>query len=81
MKRECMEELINAGRKIEFHYNGKRYSITYYGDNREKSISVCEFYKTPIDVRNANDAFELKIGSYTLEQIFAVLPDSAFDIY
>ncbi len=81
MKRECMEELINAGREIEFNYNGKRYSITYYGDNREKSISVCEFYKTPIDVRNANEVLELKIGPYTLEQIFAVLPDSAFDIY
>lgn len=67
--------------EIEFIYNGKGYSITYYDDGREKSISVCEFYKTPIDVRSANDVLELKIGPYTLEQIFADLPESAFDIY
>ena len=81
MKRECIEELIKAGREIEFQYRGERYSITYYNDDREKSISVCKFYGKPIDVRNAEEVLKLTIGRFTLEQIFSALPDSAFDIY
>ena len=81
MKRECLELLINAGREIEFVYRKNRYSITYYNDNRKNYISVCRFYKNPIDVSSANEALKIKIGKYTLEQIFASLPDSAIDIY
>jgi len=81
MKRECIEELIKAGREIEFQYRGARYSITYYGDDREKGISVCKFYGKPTDVRNADEVLKLTIGGLTLEQIFAALPDNAFDIY
>ena len=81
MKRECIEELINAGREIEFQYRGMRYSITYYNDNREKRISVCKFYGKPINVRNADEVLKITIGRFTLEQIFSALPDNAFDIY
>ena len=81
MKRESIEELINGYREIEFKYRGKKYSITYYNDKREKYISVGEYYGRYIDVKNANELFKLKIGRLTLEQIFARLPDSAFDIY
>ena len=81
MKRECIEELINSRREIEFDYQGKRYSITYYNDKREKSISVCEFYKKPIDVKSPSEVLRLKIGKRTLEEIFASLPDQAFDIF
>ena len=81
MKRECLELLIDAGREIEFTYCGSKYSITYYNDKREKHISVCKFYHEPIDVGSADEALKLKIGKYTLEQIFASLPDSAIDIY
>lgn len=81
MKRECIEELVKARREIEFQFHGARYSITYYNDDREKSISVCRFYETPVDVRNTDELFQLRIGRYTLEQIFAALPDNAFDIY
>ncbi len=81
MKTECIEALINENREIEFAYKGSHYSITYCNDNREKYISVCKFYKKPIDVKNADELFKLKIGKYTLKQIFEALPDSAFDIY
>lgn len=81
MKRECIEELINANREIEFTYRGRRYSIVYYNDDREKYISFGEFYKTPIDVANPAEIFKIRIGSRTLEEIFDSLPDSAFDIY
>ena len=81
MKREYIEELIEAGREIEFQYRGKRYSITYYNDERGKGISVCRFFGKPADLRNADEVFQLTIGGITLERIFADLPDSAFDIY
>lgn len=81
MKRECVELLINSNREIEFTYKGRRFSITYYNDNRKNYISVCEFYKTPVDVGSAEEALKLKYGKVTLEKIFAIIPDSAIDIY
>ena len=81
MKVECIESLIACKREIEFSYRNKRYSITYYNDNREKYISVCEAYKQPVDVKNANEVLKIKIGKISLEKIFSELPDSAFDIY
>lgn len=81
MKAECIESLIECNREIEFTYKGKRYSITYYNDKREKYISVGEFYGKFVDVKNSSEVLKLKIGNLTLEQIFAKLPDSAFDIY
>ena len=81
MTSERIETLIDENREIEFIYKGTRYSITYYNDNREKYISVCEFYKEPIDVKNVDELLKLKIGKYTLKEIFESLPDSAFDIY
>ena len=81
MKRECLELLIDNGREIEFVYRGNRYSITYYNDDRKKCISVCKFYHEPIDVSSADEALKIRIGKYTLEQIFASLPDSAICIF
>ena len=81
MKIECIESLIACNREIEFSYQNRRFSITYYNDNREKYISVCEEFQKPIDVRNVSELLRLKIGKYTLEKIFTVLPDSAIDIY
>ncbi len=81
MRAECIESLIVCNREIEFTYKGKRFSITYYNDKREKYISFCQFYQKPIDVRNSCELLNLKIGKLTLEKIFASLPDSAFDIY
>lgn len=80
MKTECIESLIDCNREIEFIYNNKSYSITYYNDGRKNRISVCEAYKKPIDVRNSSEVLKLKIGNRTLEEIFLSLPDSAFDI-
>lgn len=81
MKTEYIQELINNNREIEFEFNGDRYSITYYNDNREKYISICKFYNEPIDVKNTEELFKLKIGNQTLEQILESLKDCAFDIY
>ena len=81
MRVECIEELIHGNREIEFTYKRKRYSITYYNDHRTKYISFCEFYCETIDVKDAYELLQIKIGKKTLEEIFSKLPDSAFDIY
>lgn len=81
MKLECIECLVLCNREIEFKYNNKRYSITYYNDNQEKYISFCEFYKEPIDVKNTKELLSLKIDNITLDKVFESLTDSAFDIY
>lgn len=81
MRRECIEELINGNREITFIYGKDKYSITYYADKRENYISFCKFYKEPIDVKNADELLKIKIGKYTLEEIFSKLPDDAFGIY
>ncbi len=80
MRAECIEALINERREIEFIYHNQRYSITYYNDDREKCISVCEYGRNPIDVKNAWEVLELRIGNKKLIEIFSLLPDSAFDI-
>lgn len=80
MRAECIEELIRGQREIEFIYHNHRYSITYYNDKREKYISVCEYGHKPVDVKSANEVIKLHIGKKTLQEIFASLPDSSFDI-
>lgn len=81
MKTECIECLIDCNTEIEFTYLGKRYSITYFEESGQRLISVCQFYKEPKEVKTASEVLKLKIGTLTLEKIFAKLPDSAFDIY
>lgn len=81
MRSKEIEQLIEAGREIEFEYRNSRYSITYFNEDCEKPISVCKFYEQPINVRSANEVLKLTIGSRTLKEIFESLPDSAFDIF
>jgi len=81
MKAECIECLIDCNREIEFSYLGKRYSITYFNKNNIRLISICEFYKEPVNVKTSSEVLKYKIGSLTLEEIFSKLSDSSFDIY
>lgn len=81
MRLECVELLVENNREIEFEYQDKKYSITYYNDNRERFISFCEFYQTPTDVKNVQELLNIKIGDKTLQKVLSELEDSAFDIY
>lgn len=81
MKLAAIESLINEKREIEFIYHSHRYSITYYTDNREKFISVCEFYRTPFDVGSPKEVFNLYIGRHKLSEIFEKIPDKDFFIH
>ncbi len=81
MRPECIDSLIICNREIEFAYKDKMYSITYWNDKRKDYISFCEFFKEPTDVCDANQLLKIKIDGKTLEEIFSMLPDSAFIIY
>ena len=81
MKRECIELLVENNREIEFAYNDKRYSITYYDDKRKKYISFAEFYKLPIDVSSVNDLLKIKLDEKMLEEVLSELPDENIDIF
>lgn len=81
MKKEIIKELIETNREIEFEYDGKEYSITYYNDGRKNYISFCKAYEKPIDVSSVDELLKIEIGILNLEQVFLILPDSAIDIY
>ena len=45
-----LSNYVETENESEFTYNDKRYSITYYSDDKhEKIISFCEFYQEPSD--------------------------------
>ena len=81
MRIERIKKLIGDNREIEFDYKDKRYSITYFDENRKSWISFCEFYQEPIDVLSPDELLKIKIDGITLEEILSNLPNSAFDIY
>ena len=55
---EQLEEYIRIGNEIEFTFQGKQYSITYWypdGDEDNAYISFCEFYKETTEVKTASE--------------------------
>jgi len=76
-----IKTFINENREIEFDYNGKRYSITYFYDNGIRCISFCEFYQEPVDFKNIDDLMEYKLNSIKLKDLFNKLADNQFDIF
>ena len=52
------QELINLAKEyfeIELTYKDKKYSLTYYDDNRKDYISFCEFDKDVLDVSSIDE--------------------------
>lgn len=50
MTRKQLYNYLDRGSEIEFWYNGKKYSITFFSDGKnDHVISFCEYYKTPAD--------------------------------
>ena len=81
MRKECIELLTDGNREIEFAYNNKRYSITYFRENGKKKISFCEFYQEPTDVDTCSELLRIMVDGDTLGNILAKVPDSAFIIH
>lgn len=58
MNFDQLKEYIEIGNEIEFNYNKKQYSITYWypDDNVDnKWVSFCEFYKETTEVKTAEE--------------------------
>lgn len=55
---EELSNYINMGNELEFTYDGKDYSITYYYPDENDDnvfISFCEFYKETTEVKTAEE--------------------------
>lgn len=81
MTKKQLEYYVDNYFDIEFDYKGKRYSITYYEDDREDYISFCEFYKEPTDVKNFDELCNIKVKGISILDIIESLPDSSITIY
>ena len=78
---ELFREYIDTGREIEFTYDKKEYSITYYNDNRVNYISFCEFYKDPIDVSSFDDLLEQKYNGILIKDMIESLSDDDYSVF
>jgi len=81
MTKETLKQLIETGREIEFTYNNKNYSITYYNDKRENYISFCEFYKETTDVKSFEDLCLVSRENVTVIDMLNSLNDNDISIY
>lgn len=81
MTKKELKTYIEDGREIEFTYKKKRYSITYYNDDREKYISVCEFYKDPVDVANFDELFLIILNNKSIGEMLSSISDDEYSLY
>lgn len=70
MTKQEIVELVNSGRKIEFVYDQKKYSITYGVVNGVEVISFCEFYKESTEVETVDELLKLKRYGVSVEEMF-----------
>lgn len=74
--RDQLKEYVETGREIEFKYNGKDYSITYYPRDKEKNyISFCEFYKETTEVSNVDDLLDIKRDGVTVREMLETITE------
>lgn len=80
-----LNEYIQIGNEIEFTFNGKQYSITYwYPDNNEdnKWISFCEFYKETTEVKTAKELWNnVSRDGVTVGKMLTSINESQIYIY
>lgn len=81
MRIDDLRQYINTGREIEFTYNKKNYSITYYNDNRKDYISFCEFYKETSDVSNIDELLKVTRDDVTVKEMIESLSDDDYSVY
>ncbi len=76
MTKQQLTEWIETGRELEFAYHGKKYSITYYNDNRKNYISFCEFNKETLDVKEVSDLWNGLYKGMRVSEILESVPES-----
>ena len=76
------QELINLAKEyfeIELTYKDKKYSLTYYDDNRKDYISFCEFDKDVLDVSSIDELWDSSYKGIPIKEIFLSLKGEAVD--
>ena len=85
MNLEELKEYIRTGREIEFYYNDKQYSITYWHqDHREDNrwISCCEFYKETTEVKTAEELWNnVSRDGVTVGEMLTAIGEDQIYIY
>ena len=78
MTEKQLSNYVATGNEIEFTYNDKRHSITYYSDDtHEKIISFCEFYQEPSDYFSYEDfKNNAKIDGISVVEILEDIDDA-----
>lgn len=86
MSFEQLKEYISMGNEIEFTYDGKRFSITYYypdADNEDSAlISFCEFYKETTEVSTVDELWNsvCRYG-HTVGEMLSSVSDNDVSIF
>lgn len=80
-----LKEYIQIGNEIEFTYNNKQYSITYwYPDDNEDNmwISFCEFYKETTEVKTAEELWnDVSRDGVTVGEMLTNINENQIYIY
>ncbi len=75
-----LTEWVKSGRELEFDYQGKRYSITYYGDGRKDYISFCEYYQETLDVPDVDTLWNSSYKDIRLSEMLLSVPAKDVDV-
>ena len=81
MNKEELLQILKDGEEIEFKYNDKMFSITFFNDNGKAKISFCEFYKEPIDVDNVDELLKIKWDNVSVEKMLSKLKEDNIMIF
>ncbi len=80
MTKQQLIEWIDTGRELEFEYEGNKYSITYYNDNRKDYISFCQYYQETLDVSDVETLWNSTYKGINLADMFSSISDNEVDI-
>ena len=78
------QELINLAKEcfeIELTYKDKKYSLTYYDDNRKDYISFYKFDKDVLDVSSIDELWNSSYKGIPIKEIFLSLKWEVVDYY
>lgn len=79
MTKQELKNLAKEYFEIELSYKGRRYSLTYYDDNRKDYISFCEFDKKVLDVSSIDELWESAYEGVLVKDIFLSLKGEGID--
>ena len=80
MTKQQLKDWIETGRELEFEYQGNKYSITYYNDNRKDYTSFCQYYQETLDVSDVDTLWNSTYREIVLSKMFSSIPKDEIDV-